>query len=217
MRSGIALCSPAHEGVGVNHQRISIAGPAGRLQAIYQPGRADKPKVVICHPHPCYGGTMRNRVVYWMARAFEEQGCAVLRFNFRGVEQSEGVWDNGVGESDDAHAALDWLDRQQPATPLWLAGFSFGCYAGLRAARHDERVHRMFAVSPAVEHYSFNFMAGEFRPLTIIQGERDEVVSADAVIRWAQTVPHAEVIRVADAGHFYPNHQHELQQALSVC
>jgi len=198
----------------VNHQRFFLAGQDGRLQAIYQPGACDQPAVVICHPHPLYGGTMRNKVVYWMARAFEGRGCSVLRFNFRGVEQSEGQWDNGVGETDDAHSALDWLQQQLPDAPLWLAGFSFGCYAGLRAARDDLRVKQLFAVSPAVEHYPFDFMTGDSRPLTIVQGEMDEVVSANAVIHWAKNLPQATLLRIADAGHFYPNHQHALQQAL---
>jgi len=198
----------------VNHQRLFLAGNEGRLQAIYQPGACDQPAVVICHPHPLYGGTMRNKVVYWMARAFEERGCSVLRFNFRGVEQSEGKWDDGVGEADDARSALDWLQQQLPAAPLWLAGFSFGCYAGLRAARDDSRVARLFAVSPAVEHYSFAFMEGDARPLTVVQGEKDEVVSATAVVRWATGLPQATLLPVAEAGHFYPNQQQALQQAL---
>ncbi len=198
----------------MNHQRLFIPGSAGKLQAIFQPGVDARPAVVICHPHPLYGGTMRNKVVYWMARAFEEQGCAVLRFNFRGVEQSEGAWDDGVGESDDARCALDWLNRRLPAAPLWMAGFSFGCYAGLRAAFGDDRVARLFAVSPAVEHYDFSFMTANGRPLTVVQGSADEVVPASAVMRWAEQVPRARLKLIEGAGHFYPNHQHALQQAL---
>jgi len=75
---------------GHHHERLLIAGPAGDLQALYQPGQAGKPAVVVCHPHPLYGGTMRNKVVYWIARVFEDLGFAVVRFNFRGVEQSKG-------------------------------------------------------------------------------------------------------------------------------
>ncbi|MDQ6958722.1 MAG: alpha/beta fold hydrolase [Mariprofundaceae bacterium] len=117
---------------------------------------------------------MRNKVVYWMARAFEERGCSILRFNFRGVEQSEGSWDEGRGEADDAAAALDWLHARHSDAPLWLAGFSFGCYAGLQAARRDARVERMFAVAPAVNHWGFSFMQGESRPITVVSGtERD--------------------------------------------
>jgi len=146
----------------LNHQRLFIKGSAGRLQAIHQPGSdAPRPAVVICHPHPLYGGTMRNKVVYWMARAFEEQECHVLRFNFRGVEQSDGVWGDGAGEAQDASAALDWMAEHHPDSELWLAGFSFGCYAGLRSVRDDARVRRLFAVSPAVEHYDFHLLCAE--------------------------------------------------------
>jgi len=200
----------------LKHQRLWLAGRAGRLQAIYQPHDHCEAAVLICHPHPLYGGTMRNKVVYWMARAFEDQGCAVLRFNFRGVEQSEGTWDDGVGETDDTRCALDWLHTQLPTTPLWLAGFSFGCYAGLRAARDDARVQRLFAVSPAVAHYDFSFMEGDNRPLTVIQGLADEVVDADAVIQWVNTLLQAILVPIEDAGHFYPNHQQALQQALCI-
>ncbi len=202
----------------MNHQRLFIDGPAGRLQAIYQPAegkRHDEPAaVLICHPHPLYGGTMRNKVVYWMARAFEEAGHSVLRFNFRGVEQSEGAWDDGVGETEDARAAIHWLEAQNPTAPIWVAGFSFGCYAGLKAASDEACVQRLFAISPAVEHYPFDFLNGDWRPLTVIQGTADEIVPADAVVRWAKSLPQARLITIADAGHFYPRHQKELQQAL---
>ncbi|MDQ6951518.1 MAG: CocE/NonD family hydrolase [Mariprofundales bacterium] len=198
----------------MNHQKLLIAGSAGKLQAIYQPGSDAQPAVVICHPHPLYGGTMRNKVVYWMARSFEEQGCHVLRFNFRGVEQSEGVWDDGVGEAQDASSALNWMAEKHPDSELWLAGFSFGCYAGLRAARSDTRVRRLLVVSPAVEHYDFGFMAGDQRPLTVVQGDADEIVSSAAVEAWAGGLPQSELHRITGASHFYPQHQAELQQAL---
>ncbi|MDX8409614.1 MAG: alpha/beta fold hydrolase [Mariprofundales bacterium] len=198
----------------MNHQKLFIAGSAGKLQAIHQPGTAAQPAVVICHPHPLYGGTMRNKVVYWMARAFEEQGCHVLRFNFRGVEQSEGAWDDGVGEAQDGSAALDWMATNHPDSELWLAGFSFGCYAGLRAARSDPRVRRLFAVSPAVEHYDFGFMTGDERPLTVVQGDADEIVPSASVVAWASGMPQAELHRIAGASHFYPQHQAELEQSL---
>ncbi len=198
----------------MNHQRLFIKGSAGRLQAIHQPGSDARPAVVICHPHPLYGGTMRNKVVYWMARAFEEQGCHVLRFNFRGVEQSDGAWGDGAGEAQDAAAALDWMAEHHPDSGLWLAGFSFGCYAGLRAARDDARVRRLFAVSPAVEHYDFAFMNGDPRPLTVIQGDTDEIVPSASVEAWANCLSQAKLHRIVGASHFYPQHQAELQQAL---
>jgi alpha/beta superfamily hydrolase len=196
-------------------ERRFIEGPAGRLQAIYQPGDAERPAVVICHPHPLYGGTMNNKVVYWMAQMFRQHGCAVLRFNFRGVDDSAGSWDDGVGEADDARAALDWLHQQQPGVPLWLAGFSFGCYAGLRAARDDPRVTRLLAVAPAVNHYDFAFMDQDTRPLTVIIGTDDEIVPFADVERWARALPMASFHAIAAAGHFFPDHKQALLAALA--
>jgi len=196
------------------HQSTFIDGPAGRLQSLYQPGETGKPAVVLCHPHPQYGGTMRNKVVYWMGRAFEDAGCSVLRFNFRGVEKSEGVWDEGVGEADDARAALDWLHAQHPASALWLAGFSFGCYAGLQAARDDARVSRMFAVAPAVNLWSFAFMQGETRPITVVSGMADEIVPFERVRASVRGKSNISFHAIEGAGHFFPGHMEQMTAAL---
>ncbi|MDQ7011699.1 MAG: alpha/beta fold hydrolase [Mariprofundaceae bacterium] len=197
-----------------HHEKLFIDGPAGRLQALYQPGEKDRPAVVVCHPHPQYGGTMRNKVVYWIGRAFEDCGCSVLRFNFRGVEQSDGSWDEGRGEAGDVAAALDWLHARCVSSPLWLAGFSFGCYAGLQAARSEPRVERMFAVAPAVNHWDFSFMAGETRPLTIVHGTDDEIVPFAEVAAWAGEHPHWRFHAIAGAGHFFPQHMQQMTEAL---
>lgn len=197
-----------------HHEKLMIDGPAGKLQSIYQAGDDDKAAIVICHPHPLFGGTMRNKVVYWTARAFEDLGHPVLRFNFRGVEQSDGVWDAGDGESDDATAALEWMHAKHPDVPLWLAGFSFGCFAGLKAAIHDERVERMFAVAPAVNLWDFSFMREEERPLRVIHGTADELVPHDMVSAWIELLESAEYFEVDGAGHFFPEHKEALQSAL---
>ncbi len=197
------------------HKSLFIDGPAGRLQALYQPGEAAKPAVVVCHPHPQYGGTMRNKVVYWMGRAFEDAGCSVLRFNFRGVEGSDGQWDEGVGEADDARAALDWLHGLHPQSPLWLAGFSFGCYAGLQAARADARVSRMFAVAPAVNLWSFAFMRGESRPVTVIAGTTDEIVPFAQVRASVRGKSNISFHAIEGAGHFFPDHMTQMTAALT--
>jgi len=196
------------------HQKITIPGPAGALQALYQAGETGKPAVVVCHPHPQHGGTMRNKVVYWIARAFEDAGCSVLRFNFRGVEQSDGAWDNGRGEADDAAAALNWIHDQRPDNPLWLAGFSFGCYAGLKAARHDARVSRLFAIAPAVNLWSFAFMQGEQRPLTVIAGTADEIVPFAQVQASVAGQDKINFHAIEGAGHFFPDHKDQMMAAL---
>ena len=196
------------------HKKLYFDGPAGALQALYQPGEAGKPAVVICHPHPQFGGTMRNKVVYWMGREFEDIGCSVLRFNFRGVEQSEGEWGEGIGEADDARAALDWLYAQHPESHLWLAGFSFGCYAGLQAAREDARVNRMFAVAPAVNLWSFAFMQGETRPMTVISGTADEIVPFEQVRASVRGKANISFHAIEGAGHFFSEHMDKMTAAL---
>ncbi|MDQ6954156.1 MAG: alpha/beta fold hydrolase [Mariprofundaceae bacterium] len=198
-----------------HHQKVLIQGEAGSLQGLYQPGELGKPALVVCHPHPLYGGTMRNKVVYWIARAFEDRGYSVLRFNFRGVEQSKGVWDEGKGEADDVIAALDWLEKKNPDAPLWLAGFSFGTYAGLQAARQDSRVQRMFVVAPAVNLWSFDFMQGETRPLTVVSGTADEIVPFEKVRAWMESMPeHVDFHAIDGAGHFFPKHMNEMTACL---
>jgi alpha/beta superfamily hydrolase len=195
-------------------ERLFIDGPVGRLQALYHPGEPGLAAVVVCHPHPQHGGTMHNKVVYWMGRAFEETGCSVLRFNFRGVEQSDGSWDGGHGEVDDVAAMLDWMHKKQAASPLWLAGFSFGCYAGLLATRYDKRVSRLFAVAPAVNLWSFDFMAGSAIPLTVIAGTVDDIVPFDAARNWAASQASATFHSIVGAGHFFKGHLEQMQYAL---
>ncbi|MDQ6957131.1 MAG: alpha/beta fold hydrolase [Mariprofundaceae bacterium] len=200
-----------------HHEKLFLQGAAGKLQALYQPGKAGKPAIVVCHPHPLYGGTMRNKVVYWIARAFEDQGFSVLRFNFRGVEQSEGVWDEGNGESEDVITALDYLHMKHPDSPLWLAGFSFGTYAGLKAAKQDARVERMFAIAPAVNLWSFDFMQGETRPLTVISGTADEIVPFKQVQLWINSMPsHVDFHAIDGAGHFFPQHMNDMTDCLFI-
>ncbi|OIQ03408.1 MAG: alpha/beta hydrolase [Zetaproteobacteria bacterium CG06_land_8_20_14_3_00_59_53] len=198
----------------MQHKRIFLQGPAGRLQGLYRPFKEPVAAVVVCHPHPQFGGTMHNKVVYWMARAFESLDCSVLRFNFRGVDQSEGCWDEGAGEAEDAAVALDWMHAEHPHVPLWLAGFSFGAYAGLKAARQDARVERLFAVAPAVNLWDFSFMQGDVRPLTVVAGTLDNIVPYTAIAAATRLQRGAQLHTIADAGHFFDEHRKELAAAL---
>ncbi len=193
-------------------QHLFLPGPVGRLEALWHAGKAGMPGAVVCHPHPLYGGTMRNRVVYWLARVLEEAGMSVLRFNFRGVEKSEGSWTGGEGEAEDARAALRWL-RAQGVEPLWVAGFSFGCYAGLRAG-WQEGVARWIAVAPAVNHWDFGFARGWSAPGLVVVGAKDEIVPPEAVAQWAEEVQKARFVRIPDAGHFFEG---ERMRALTSC
>ncbi|MDQ6977246.1 MAG: alpha/beta hydrolase, partial [Ghiorsea sp.] len=109
-------------------------------------------------------------------------------------------------------AMIDWLEANHPDSPLYLAGFSFGTYAGLKAARHDPRIQKMLAVAPAVNLWSFDFMLDETRPLTIIQGTADEIVPFEQVKTFIQSLPHVQFHDIKDAGHFFPKHLEDLQR-----
>ena len=126
----------------------TIAGPAGRLEALLEEPEHGEPReaALVCHPHPRHGGTMHNKVVYRIARGLRHAGAVVLRFNFRGVNLSEGIYDHGHGEADDAAAALAWLRRQYPALPYTLAGFSFGSRVVLRLGCRDRGARRLIVV-----------------------------------------------------------------------
>ena len=136
---------------------VHIAGPTGLLEVardrpVVRTGQAVG-QVVIAHPHPLFGGTMHNKVAYTLARAFVQLGYAALRFNFRGIENSEGEYDKGVGELDDALAAISWMRARDPGARLWLAGFSFGAAIAVDAAV-DTAVDGLVSVAPAITRYA---------------------------------------------------------------
>ena len=138
-------------------RRLDIPGPIGNLESIFEfPSDGEiLGAAVVCHPHPQHGGTMHNKVAHTLARAFVRSGFAVLRFNFRGTEGSEGEFDHGAGELDDALAAMQWIQDQQPDVPLWLAGFSFGAAIAVRAAVAMP-VAGLISVAPAIYRFAGN-------------------------------------------------------------
>ena len=181
-----------------------VDGPAGALQcAIDRPIGVPRAVAVICHPHPQHGGTMDNKVVITLARAFVQLDGMAVRFNFRGVGASEGAWDQGQGEIDDALAVIRAL--RAPGLPLWLGGFSFGGYVAATAAQRlalsgaADRAERLALIAPAVR--SFPAPAVPAGTL-VVQGEADDVVPLDAVLEWArpQALP---ITLVPGAGHFF--------------
>ena len=197
-------------------QKISIRGPAGDLEAILEsPGdEAIVGIAVVCHPHPQHGGTMHNKVAHTLARSFVRSNFAVLRFNFRGTEGSDGVYDNGVGELDDALAAVAWMRQQQLEVPLWLAGFSFGAAIAVRAAVAYD-VDGLIAIAPAIYRFAGNLDAQPDCPWLIIQGDEDELVEIDETIEWVDSLePGPELLVVPGAEHFFHGRLHDLREAV---
>ena len=185
---------------------LIIDGPAGALAcAIDEPaaGTVLRGTAVLCHPHPQHGGTMDNKVVITLARAFVQLGYRAVRFNFRGVGGSAGSWDGGRGELDDALAVIAQQRAAQPGLPLALGGFSFGGYVAAQAADRlaaAEPVQRLVLVGPATSRFA---MPARVAPDTVvIHGEADEVVPLSATLDWArpQVLP---VIVLPGVGHFF--------------
>lgn len=184
-------------------QKRHIAGPAGAIEcAIDEPAQAHPLRgvVVICHPNPTQGGTMDNKVVQTLARAFVQLGYRAVRFNFRGIGASEGGWDEGRGEVDDALAVVAAL--REPALPLALAGFSFGGYVASRAAQRlpaEAPAERLALVGPATSRFDTAPVPAD---TLVIHGEADDVVPLASVLDWArpQSLP---VTVVPGVGHFF--------------
>ena len=195
---------------------MTLSGPAGDLESILEVPADDVVvgAAVICHPHPQHGGTMHNKVAHTLARAFVRSGFAALRFNFRGTEGSSGSYDNGVGELDDALAALDWLAGQYPQLPLWLGGFSFGAAIAIRAAL-ERPVDGLVSVAPAVYRFAGGFEKQPECPWLVIQGDEDELVEIDETITWFNDLsPGPELLVLPGAEHFFHGRLNDLRTAV---
>jgi alpha/beta superfamily hydrolase len=204
-------------------QRLAIAGPAGALQALIEtpvleagPATAVTAFGVVCHPHPLYGGTLDNKVVHTLARALEERGAPTIRFNFRGVGESAGSYDEGRGETEDALAVIAFGRARWPQAALWLGGFSFGgAVAVLAAAR--ARPARVVLVAPGVTKIDVTAAAPPACPWLIVQGDQDEVVPADFVLGWAQALrPTPQIALVPGASHFFHGRINELRELVAA-
>jgi alpha/beta superfamily hydrolase len=174
----------------VASQALMISGPAGTLEALLDEpaGAASASAVaVICHPHPVYGGTMTNKVVHVLAKAFNDVGVPAVRFNYRGVGASAGSYDEGNGETQDSVAVLDWAAQRWPGASLWLGGFSFGGAVAIRAAAL-RTVERLVTVAPAIRRVSVGTSALPRCPWLVVQGDRDELVDPSDIQQWVQTL-----------------------------
>jgi alpha/beta superfamily hydrolase len=195
---------------------VVIDGPVGALAGIVEdPGSASPPGfAVICHPHPLHGGTMQNKVVHTLARAFQEALYPTVRFNYRGVGTSEGQYDEGRGETRDALAVIAWARGRWPAAPLALAGFSFGALIALRAAAVS-RLARLITVAPAVSHSQYTEIVRPDCPWLIVQGEADELVDYREVQAFAaRFVPPPELQLLPGVDHFFHGRLQQLRDLL---
>lgn len=182
-----------------------LDGPSGRLETLFDlPREVDvRGAVVVCHPHPQHGGTMHNKVAQTLARTFVRLGFAALRFNFRGTEGSEGSWDEGRGEVDDALAAASYMRNAYPDVPLWISGFSFGAAMAIKAAQR-ESFAGLVSVAPAVARFQADPSPQPDCPWLIVQGDADELVSAAETIEWVNTLePGPELVVLPDVEHFF--------------
>jgi hypothetical protein len=186
-------------------QRSSVAGPAGAIEcATDLPAGAPRGTAVICHPHPQFGGTLDNKVVQTLARAAVQLGWRAVRFNFRGVGDSAGAWDEGRGEIEDALAVVAAERAARPDQPVVLAGFSFGGFVAAQAAERLQAagmpVQRLLLVGPATSR--FTLPAAVAPDTVVIHGEADDVVPLQATLDWArpQVLP---VVVLPGVGHFF--------------
>ncbi len=198
-------------------QSVLVAGPVGRLEAIVEiplDGAAIG-AVVVCHPHPQHGGTMHNKVVHTLARTFVRLGFAALRFNFRGTGASGGEFDEGIGELDDALAAIAWMRDEHVDGPLWLCGFSFGAAIAVRAAL-ESPLNGLVTVAPAVGRFANELHGQPNCPWLIVQGDQDELVDIADTIEWINNLdPGPELLVMPGAEHFFHGRLVELREAVT--
>jgi uncharacterized protein len=199
---------------------LFIDGPAGRLEALLNTGAENATHAaLVCHPHPVYGGTMHNKVVFHAMKALNSFGFPVLRFNFRGFGLSEGEHGHGEDEVEDVRAALDWLEREFPL-PLIFAGFSFGAAVGLRVACPDDRVKAVIGLGLPVQPvddrtYNFDFLQSCAKPKLFVSGSRDQYGPRARIEALVSSLPEPKKLVIVDsADHFFEGRLREMRDAI---
>jgi uncharacterized protein len=197
-----------------------LDGPAGQLEALLNAGTPDATHAaVVCHPHPVYGGTLHNKVVFHAMKAFNSLGLPVLRFNFRGAGLSHGEHDQGAGEIDDVRTALEWLDREFHQ-PIVFAGFSFGAAIGLRAAAPDPRVPVLISLGTPISpvdnrSYDYEFLTSSTKPKLFVSGSRDQFASKAKLEALMQSLAEPKKLVVIEAAdHFFEGRLREMREAV---
>ncbi len=184
-----------------------LEGPVGRLEAIlWKPAAQHRPLLaaLVCHPHPLFGGTMHNKVVYQAAKSLDALGLPVLRFNFRGAGLSGGAHDRGRGEQGDVKAAVDFLGEEFRDIPLLVAGFSFGCWVGLRVGCADQRVQELIGMGTPVNSSDFSYLQNCEKPKLFVHGANDEHGEIGKVEALVESLPgENRLVVVGEANHFF--------------
>ena len=201
---------------------VTINGPAGRLEGRYTHNKSpNAPIALVLHPHPQHGGTMNNRVVYTLFQSFVAAGFSTLRINFRGVGRSQGKYDRGEGEMNDAASAVDWLQTYNPqASAIWIAGFSFGAWIGMQLLMRRPEFDGFVVVSPPANLYDFTFLAPCPSSGLILQGDKDDLVSEPAVAKLAEKIAKQRGLAidyrvVPGANHFFADQQDILAEHIT--
>ena len=200
---------------------VIFPGPEGRLEGRYHPQKdRDAPIAIILHPHPQFGGTMNNQIVYNLYYDFVNRGFSVLRFNFRGVGRSQGAFDHGQGELSDAAAALDWAQAMNPdARACWISGISFGAWIGMQLLMRRPEIEGFISIAAMANRYDFSFLAPCPASGIIIQGEADEVVTPLAtqkLVDKLRTQRHITIEHktIPGANHFFVNEMDLLMKSV---
>jgi uncharacterized protein len=197
-----------------------LEGPVGKLEAIlWTPLREGKRTcaAVVCHPHPLFGGTLHNKVVYQAAKSLDALGIPVLRFNFRGAGLSAGQHDRGSGERGDVQAAIDFLAGEYSGASLLVGGFSFGSWVALRAGCADSRVHELIGIGIPVNNSDFTYLENCDKPKLIVQGTNDEHGAWEKVETVvAQMAGDTRLSFVQDADHFFAGKLDQLDRAITA-
>jgi alpha/beta superfamily hydrolase len=196
-------------------ESLFVEGPAGKLEALLNVGKADATHcALVCHPHPLFGGTMHNKVVFHAMKALHAFGFPVLRFNFRGAGRSQGMHDNGHGEQDDVRAGLAWL-KQQFSLPVIFAGFSFGTAVGSRVACGDPDVRAIVSMGTPVEAegraYSFAFLAECRKPKLFLSGDHDEFAPHEPLERIVESAADPKELVFIPGDHYFSGHLDEMR------
>ena len=201
---------------------VIINGAEGRLEGRYSPAKSDRaPVAVLLHPHPQYGGTMHNKVVFTLNQCFLQAGFATLRFNFRGVGRSQGSFARGEGELTDAASALDWIQTYNAnASACWIAGFSFGAWIGMQLLMRRPEIDRFIAVAPPANVYDFGFLAPCPSSGLILQGDKDEIVTEESVQKLTEKLGRQKDIVIdyrviKGANHFFTDRLDKLSASAS--